>query len=1166
MGFPLTNDQRAAVENTGGPLLVSAAAGAGKTRVLVERLMDRVARGANVDEFLMITFTNAAAAELRGRILEELNGRLAQTPGDRHLRRQITLAYQAHISTIHAFCGEVLRQWGHLLELDPDHRLMDEGEAGLVRGEALEALLERRYETAQVGDGFDLLLDTFSAGRDDQGLAAIVLEIYEKLQSHPEPAQWLARQRSAYALEGVEDAAQTVWGSALLDAARRRAGYWRGKLAPLLDRCRTGVAAYCPSLEVTLEGLEALEKATSWDGAGAVEFPRLGSSAKCKDPQLAQRVKDLRERCKGEMSRLAERLMNSSKRLLDDLRDTAPAVDALLALVEEFARDYSALKAKRNVLDFDDLEHKTLELLQKHPQAAQAIRAQFREVMVDEYQDTNQAQNAIFDALTQDTGALFMVGDVKQSIYRFRLADPTLFLEKYRAYPPYTRAVPGQGRRVTLGENFRSRPEVIDSVNFVFENLMSRGLGELEYGPEEALRCGGSFPPGGDHRTELYILENPKAEQDGDETMVEPRFLARRLGELVAQGFPVSDGKGGVRPVRPGDMAILLRSPNRVMGRYLRALAEVGLPWRSEGAEDFFDTPETSVALSFLEIMDNPRQDVPLVAALRSPVYGFSPDRLAQLRRRNEGCFYDALLADDGPDVREFLRELEQLRFLAGDLSAHEALWELYRRTGLLELYAAGPGGQERREHLLALYGYARQYEGAGYKGVFGFLNHLRRRRERGEGLTAPGGSGEDGVRIMSIHRSKGLEYPVVAVGGLGKGFNRQDSYAPMLFHRELGLGPKGLDRERRIQYPTLARWAVADRLEEEMRSEELRLLYVAMTRAREKLILSIAMKEPVRELKKLLEDAGLPPDPEALAAQPTVGHWILSAALCRPEAQALREKIADAPPRWENGAWGSEWVISLVDGEPYRTGPSLRGQVVEAPEKEPEEFPDYNWRYPFQGAVDVPSKLTATQLKGRELDREITQEALPAPRPILFDRPHFARTAKGLTPGERGTAHHLVMQYLDFSKADSLEGIRAEIARMTAQEIITPQQGEAVDPAVILAFFRAPLGREAAENPTLRREFKFSVLADAGDYYPSLPPGEQVLLQGVVDCWYETPRGLVVIDFKSDRVTEETVAQRAEEYRPQLDAYSRALSQIVGRPVVRRALWFFSLRREIDV
>ena len=1159
----LTPDQRLAVENVGGPLLVSAAAGSGKTRVLVERLLDRVEKGADVDEFLIITFTSAAAAELKERIGKELGRRLGQRPSDRHLRRQSNLVYSAHISTVHSFCQEFLHRWGHLIDLDPDFRLCDEGEGMLLLGEAMEEVLERRYEAPDAG--FDLLLEMFAPGREDVPLGEMAIDIYRKLQSLPSPAQWLAEQGRRYALDDVTDVAQTPWGEYLLGRVRTLAEYWRRQLIPLAEECETGVPAYYPSLCVTIETLRCLSGATTWDGAQTPEFPGFGRKTKSDDPALVERAKRLRDTCKKQMTKAMTQLSQSSEVLLRDLRAVAPAMQSLLTLVGELDTAFTREKARRGILDFNDLEHMTLTLLERHPEVAEETSARLVEVMVDEYQDTNAVQNAIFQALTASRGNLFMVGDVKQSIYRFRLADPTIFLEKYRAYRDAAQEVDGEGRRVILGENFRSRQEVIDCVNFLFANLMSEAMGELDYGPEEALRPGGEgMPPRDDCAVEFHLIDNPKEEDeetDREAAMAEPRLVARRLAELVRSGFPVRDKQGEMRPVQPGDMAILLRAAKPVLGRYVRALREVGLPWASEGGENFLETPEVAVALSYLEIIDNPRQDVPLIGVLRSPLYGFTPDQLAQLKQaKGEGCYFDALKQDSDPLCEDFLRDLEELRLLSQDKKSYEILWDIYTKKGLLSLYP-----EDRRAGLLALYAWARKFETNGHKGLFGFLTHLRRRREQGERFSIPTEGGE-GVRIMSIHHSKGLEFPVVVVAGLGKEFDYRDARRDMLFHRGLGLGPKGLDSDRMIQYPTLARWAVAEKLGEELRGEELRLLYVALTRAQEKLIMTCAMKAPQAEVDKLLELAQLPPEPEGLQQLSSLAHWILTVALCRPEGAALRQGMELRHTLPAQTEFGTSWHVELHDGETYQTAPPVRGTVTEpAGQEDVGPLPDYTWQYPHAAATALPSKLTATQLKGRELDLEAGEDTEKR-RPVLFDRPDFA-AQRGLTPGERGTAHHVVMQFLDFSKTGSVQEIDGDIRRLVDKGIVSKQQGDAVDRQVILDFFRSPLGQETlAAGDGLRREFKFSLLERARDYFPEAEDGETVLLQGVVDCWFDTPEGLVIVDFKSDRVNSDNVLERAESYKPQLEAYATALGQLLNRPVCRRVLWFFALSRAVEL
>ena len=1185
MAFSLTEEQQAAVDNRGGGLLVSAAAGSGKTRVLVERLLARVEEGGDVDRFLVITYTKAAAAELRSRIVEELSDRLALRPTDGHLRRQATLVYKAGISTIHAFCAQLLRECGHLLDLDPDFRLCDEGEAGILMLRALNDVLDRRYEA--MDSDFAQLVDTMSAGRDDARLIQIVLDIRGRVQAHPNPAAWLEEQERTFALEGISDPVQTPWGQLLLADAAGQAAYWRRRMEEARDLCERDanlLANYGDSVAQTAQALQQFEEAASqgWDAARAllpIPFPTVGRKKMVDDPAAVERVKAIRTACKKRLEKLEDWFADSGDDLLADLRTVYPAMRGLFALVRDFEEAYAAEKARRGLVDFSDLEHMAVRLLVgedgQPTELARQWSTRYDEIMVDEYQDTNEVQNAIFSALSKDGTNLFMVGDVKQSIYRFRLADPTIFLGKYRSFKPYTEAGEGEERRVILSRNFRSRPEVLEGCNDLFRAVMSVPFGEMEYSDDQALYPGAPFQPDSTYCVELDALDGDIDGEEGAEKvsrdLLEARFAARRIRDLLDQNFPVSDGEGGTRPVRPSDIVILLRSPNTVLRHYARALGERDILWEAEGGGDFFGSTEISVALSLLQIVDNPRQDVALISVLRSPVYGFSADRLAQIRSASPDTdFYAALAADDGEDSKAFLAELDDLRFGSGDMSSHQLLWHIYDRTNLLGIFGAMEEGETRQGNLLALAELARQFEGAGHKGLFRFLTYLTRLRENGNTLTppAPGRTG-GGVRIMSIHKSKGLEFPVVLLCGLARRLNREDMSRPILFHPKLGVGPKGLDVERGIEYPTLARMAVARQLEREMMAEELRLLYVAMTRAKEKLILSVALTGGGKDLEKLAGDAGDPVDPQVLLACQSVGQWVLLHALCRPEAGALR-RAAGQDVAVLDTSFGPAWDIRFVDGMPLAQTPPRRWIAPQRGPEEEEAGEDLTdllrWTYPHEAEVDIPSKLTATQLKGRALDEEAAEEAPRPARSLSFGRPRFAAEEMGLTAAQRGTALHQVLQYIDFEKAETVEGVQAEIARLVEGQYITPQQGEVVDPAPIAAFFQSELGQQLLSSVSLRREFKFSILEPASRYYPQAGEGEQVLFQGVVDCYYETLEGITVVDFKTDRVTKRTVAERAEHYRPQLEAYSRALAEITGKQVIRRVLWFFALNQSVDL
>ena len=1184
MAVELTREQRAAAENRGGDLLVSAAAGSGKTRVLVERLMGYVEAGEDIDRFLVITFTNAAAAELRDRIAGAIQARLAQNPGNRHLRRCATLVYNAKICTIDAFCLELLRQWGHLAELDPDFGVCDEGMGEELRRRALEEVLEERYANIQNDAAFAVLVDALAGERDDQTLEDAVLYIHKRAQAQADPAGWLTGRKRDFVLPAGMGPEDTPWGRVLLEDAGELAQSWLGTLGRLRDEIYFDEALeknYGASLEGTIAALGRMREAVGrgWDSAAAcfpIPFPPAGRKKGECDEALKARMTALRKRCKAQLTELGERFCVTADQAMDDLRAVGRAMTALLDVTVQFGEAFTALKGKRRLIDFADGEQLAAALLREEDgspsQLAVDVGRQFREIMVDEYQDTNAVQNAIFGALSCG-GSLFMVGDVKQSIYRFRLAEPGIFLSKLDSFVPADRAAPGEGRKVLLTHNFRSRPEVLSGVNFVFRNVMTRAAGELDYGEDEALRPGRpDLSPDPRYCVELdcvdlSALTDGGGEEKADKDLVAARAAAKRIRELLDSGLDV-----GGRPVRAEDIVILLRSPSPVLRCYAAALEERSIPWSAEGGREFFGTTEVSVAIAMLQVLDNPRQDVALLAVLRSPLFQFTPDRLAGLRGLGEGTVYDCLCAgaERGErDCADFLELLAGLRELAVEEGSHRLLWHIYGELDVPAVFAAMPDGERRRANLMALYDEAARFEGGGHRGLMAFLLHLGRMAENGVPVPVPGGEA-GGVRILSIHKSKGLEFPVVLVCGLDRQFNEADSKAAVLFHPELGLGPKRVDRERGLRYSTIARDAVALRLKRQLRAEEMRLLYVAMTRAEHKLILFTAVNGRGGALASLAGQAQCPPPPRQMACARSMAEWVLAPALCRRDSAPLWAGLdvpRPAPPAEE----GLPWDIRLLSGADFEAPQGWGGgegaQAIPLPDGWAEGL---GWRYPHMACAAIASKLTATQLKGREKDAEAAENAVElrpgASQDVRLRRPVF-QGERPLTPAQRGTALHMVMQYLNYGRTGSFEEIAEEVTRLVEGRYITPQQGNAVNPADILAFFRSELGERLRRSKRVEREFKFSLLVPAAGYYPGAEEGEEVLLQGVVDCWFEERDGTVtVLDFKTDRVGVDGIDRRALDYRPQLDAYTRALSQAAGVAVGRRCLWFFSAGRAVEL
>ncbi len=1167
MSVQFTENQRRAIVSRGGTLLVSAAAGSGKTRVLTERLLHYVtdpAAPVDIDRFLVITYTRAAAAELRGRIMDALAAAAAERPGDARIRRQQSLCCRSPIGTIHSFCSSLIREYSQVLGISPAFTVLEEDRAEAMKQSVASRLLDRRYERIMDDERFRLLADSVGAGRDDSRLQNTLLELYAKLQSHPYPEDWAEAQRTAFALEGVTDAGATRWGKELLDASLRTARYWAGAMD---DACaeigrsdeKLQKAYGTPFADAAAQLRDFCRAAEeSWDrahGFAQIRFARLGGLRNYDDPAQQERLKAVWNGCKKACAALEDTFSGDSASLLNDLRAVSPAMDALLELTVEFERMYQTEKNRRGVLDYSDLEHLAARLLTDRetgaptPVAAELSR-RYREIMVDEYQDVNAVQELIFRSLSRDGRNLFLVGDVKQSIYRFRLADPRLFLDKYDRFSPFEDAPEGAPRRILLQENFRSRRGVLDAVNLVFGCIMSRTLGELDYDAAAALRFGAQgYDPALDCPVELHLLDPAEDEDAPASDELEARFIARKILDMKRAGTPVTDN-GVQRPCDWGDFVLLMRAPGGKGHTFRRVLAEAGIPVDSQAGAGFFTSLEVAVTVDLLSVIDNPHADVPLISVLRSPAFGFSGDELSAIRAADtKSDFYGAMCAAAAAGDEksaDFLRQLDAWRTLAPETELGTLVWKLCTETRLLAICAAMRDGETRRRNLMHLFEYARSFSETGYRGVYRFVQWLRRLAERGEEPDV--GAADQAVRILSIHKSKGLEFPFVFLCDLSHRFNQTDTRTCMPMHGDLGLGPKRVDTERGVEYPTLARRAVVRRLTDEMLSEEMRVLYVGMTRARERLFLSGVRKNAAEALDALRLTARYPMPPELLRGASGFLPWLCVSALSCPDLlPVMIHTGADAP---------------ACEAE-TEAGPSAAevGEDVRAALREKLDFV-----YPWGGAVDLPSKLTATELKD-PLEADADAAPMHAELPAMDFRHAAPGKGRALNAVQRGTATHTFLQYLDFARAVSREALRAEAERLTAEGRLDAAERAVLDLAAVEKLFSSPLGREMRAARTLRREFRFQLLCPAAEYFPGAAAEDEILLQGVVDCCFlARDGGITVVDYKTDRVTAAQVPERAAHYRGQLLAYARALERILERPVTRCVLWFLHTGSEYEI
>jgi len=1168
---PFNPAQLEAIETRGVNLLVAAGAGSGKTTVLVNRIIRRLEQGGGADRLLVLTFTHAAADDMRAKIDAALSSRVLAQPENRHLQRQLSLLPQAQISTVHAFCLSLLKRYYYFLDLPAGFRVASEMEGSLLLREVLDDFLEAEYAGPQ--SPLPRLADAYGGAKDDGGLIALMLSLYRYSLSRPEPVAWL-RQVAAVFGQGrrLEDYPFAVYAGQALALkialaarpfAEARALTFRALLPPLWqelinrDLAQLNRVREADTLSAQLEALRQ------------VSFERLPAGKKQlrqglppgaePDEAALERFRDLRRQGREAAKDLAARFTGcDNARLLADLQAVGPLMTELVELIGRFHQALSGEKLRRGLIDYHDMEHLARRLLAETEVAAE-LRERFDEVLVDEYQDINEVQEGLFRALSRGDN-FFAVGDVKQSIYRFRLAEPRLFLDKYQAY--------GQGRggrRIDLNENYRSDIRVVQGVNFLFGQLMYPEVAELDYDSEAELKAGRDVlgaPP------ELHLLDLAVGEEE-EEALTslqgEARLIARRLKELAAEGY-------GYR-----DMAILLRSLKSNQELLAAELRQAGIPVLTADSGSGEESPERDLLLSLLAVIDNPRQDIPLAAVLRSPLFGFSDDQLAAIRLdHREGDFYTALAAAAaagdslGQEARSFLRLLEKWRYLAGMERVDRLLLAIYQDTGAERLFAALENGGRRLLGLRQLYNEAHQYDESGYAGLFRFIRLLADSREQGFSRPALPEAGEaDAVRILSIHKSKGLEFPVVVAAALNSHYNFQDEYADLIWERSLGLGARIVDTERRSKYPTLSHVAVAQKMRDQALAEELRVLYVALTRARERLILTGASPRMSRVLleqgRRLGGDVTGPKLPlyvTATAQKPL--DWLIPALLRHQDGAALREAagLSGLPllrdgSRWQIRLWqrrelesGTEQAVCPV---PPQVDDALRQQVRQA----------LSFSYPGRELCDAPVKWTVSDLNRERLTPEAGAET--AVLPVLADMEAPEAGAEGAATADsgfrqqaaarRGTLYHLLLQHLDPARSGPAE-LRELAQTLISQGLLSGEELASISVDHVAAFCRSPLGRRLAASTRLLREIPFTLALEPAD------PGG-VIIQGMLDAAFREPDGWVLLDYKTGGRGKSDGELRSL-YQGQLDYYALAIARLWRAPVKEKYLVMLDLGRSV--
>ncbi len=1167
MADKLTPQQKQAVTNRGGKLLVSAAAGSGKTKVLVDRLMLYLTDPndpANLDDFLIITYTKAAASELRGKIAAKLTEIIADNPENRHLQKQMQRLFLTKISTVHGFCSDLLREYAYRLDLAADFRVADENECREIRETVLADLLDSAYGSEQDAD-FRSFVDNQGLGRTDALVPEIVEKVYDSAMCHLDPEGWLENCLQSSDTDGLTDAGQTVWGRFLMTDLFSYLDSQIDVFCKGISQVEAlpGLEKPLINLKDTLHQLEALRSSESWDQVVQrknIDYGRLVFPKKADVPEVTEPIKAARNACKKGLEKKLRSFENDSEQIIADLQQCEAGARGLVTLVRQFASEFAKAKKSRRCVDFSDLEHRTLDLLlgrsRSGPTAVAAeVGERFREILVDEYQDSNGVQDAIFSALTRKRENLFLVGDVKQSIYQFRLADPGIFLKKYGDFVPVEEAAPMEGRKVLLSHNFRSGGEVIEAVNDVFSACMSPEVGGLHYGAGEALREGIPHKALPEPGVELYGLEVRE-----DTYAEEAAFVAERIHQMIRSKTLIRSGEG-FRPVTAEDIVILLRSPGSVGGDFQRALEARGICCSSGGGTDLMKTQEIATFRSLLQTIANPRQDIPLISILASPVFGFTADDLAAFRAGHRKIsVYEALQESELPKAKQFLTVLAQLRRDARMQTLTKLLERCLTLTRMDSIYASMEGGEAKAANIQTFYQLAADYEAGNHRDLGQFLEHLDALEEKG--LVTAGNAGAGAVTIMSIHKSKGLEFPVVFLSGLSREFNRESLRAPILCDKELGLGLSVADHCTRIRYSSLAKRAIAAKMGAESLSEELRVLYVAMTRARDRLVMTYAAKNLESDLRdialRLSFDGGKQLCRDAICP----GDWVLIAAMQRTDAGEFHN-LAGRPAETHSSAF--PWKIKLTEAPEVAVGAAIQEESSAMPEGVEEKLQKaLAYCYPHLPATQAPSKQTATGRKGRIKDEEAAEETQePRHTARFWRRPSFVEETVG--GKDYGSAMHAAMQYIRYESCHGRKGVQKEISRLVEAGLLSKEQQDMVNTAQMAAFFDTKIGSKLRNGADHLREFKFSFLDDGSHYGDGLE-GEQVLLQGVVDCALLEEDGITILDFKTDRVTEETLAAAADRYRLQVNTYADALSRIYRTKVKEKYLYFFRLNRFVPV
>ncbi len=1216
-----TTDQKKVIELRGRNILVSAAAGSGKTAVLVERILQKITdkeRPINIDQLLIVTFTRAAAAEMRERIGKAIEAKIAQDHENSHLQKQVALLNNAQITTIDSFCLYVIRNYFHTIELDPAFRIADDAELTLLKSDVIAKLLEDWYEKAD--EDFLDFIESYSASKSDEPIEELILKLYQFSSSYPWPKEWLMDRLQEFAIKDAKDLKDKKWMKDLIERIQLLLEDVKELNKQALQICTSpnGPLPYLDALQSDQELIDSLVTIDTYEdyyqAFRQINYARLSTKKTADvDEEKKELVKNLRDQYKEVIKSLvADFFYQSPSEMIEDMQKVEKPMKVLIALVTEFIERLKATKEEGNLVDFSDLEHYALQILVDHNNqdaptaAALDLSQQFEEIMIDEYQDSNEVQELILTSVSkmkQGVNNLFMVGDVKQSIYKFRLARPEIFLEKYNTYS----LEDSLEQKIELSKNFRSRHQVLNSANDIFRKIMREKFGGIEYKEEVWLYTGASYPEldkvEGDqtaidlNQTELIMLDLKETEdiisEDDSEVLeltnreLEARAIANRIQKLVKDPhFKVND-KDGLRKATYRDIVILLRTMSNWSETFIEQLGAAGIPCYSDTQSGYFQTLEVKTVLNYLRVLDNPQQDIAMTAVLYSPIGNLTSTELAILRteygsvvaENKRASMYDAAricASRGGNDLSDKLKKFfvvyDELKEKIAYLSVHELIQEIYQKTGYDLFVFAMPAGQQRRNNLLMLVQHAIKFEQSSFHGLFQFIRYVERllKYEIDYGEASSIGENDNAVRIMSIHKSKGLEFPVVFLGGMGKSFNNMDSREKILFHPDYGIGPECIDTSLRTKIPTLLKRAIARKLVLDNLAEELRVLYVALTRAKEKLIMIGTVKDANKELDKFRQ-ASLGGGEHlmftSLMKANSYFSFVGPAVLDIPTVRISCIKVSELESQEKDKQIELERKAEDLAKENFTAtkDPELKQQLLEI----------LHFQYPYQQQAKLPIKTTVSELKklGQQVDeemsailREVQEEmtALIMSEPTL---PAFLKKEVEMKGSDRGTIIHKIMECMNFTSTNSKKDVIKIMDQLVEKGVLEKENISQISLTPLVTFLNSSLAdriRRAEQEGKVYKEQQFVLGIPASEVNEDYQSEDVVLIQGIIDLYFEEDDHIVLVDYKTDRIANGEEQILLKRYQKQLDYYAMAINRLRSKEVKEKIIYSFALQKEI--